>query len=261
VEAAALFLEQLRAAHENTPSILSGAPPGCGGAQSKDAVMPGSAPVSFDYVRHPSTPATNDVASAQEAPDSAQDASAGIFRAEGNLSGPDVTLGYAGLVSSRLDLPLLAELAERRPEWSLVLVGEIAPTGCEAELARLAGLPNVTLAGLRPAAEMPGIIARWDVGLIPYRVNEETRHASPLKLYEYLAAGLPVVSADVPAVRPFAGLIEIAGGTEETVAAVARALAADSPAARAGRRAAVREHSWDARVESLSEMLAEALAR
>jgi glycosyltransferase involved in cell wall biosynthesis len=115
---------------------------------------------------------------------------------------------------------------------------------------------------------MPGIIAGWDVGLIPYRVSEETRHASPLKLYEYLAAGLPVVTADVPAVRPFAGLVEIVadphrgtGGLEETVAAIERGLAADSPAARAARRAAVREHSWDARVESLSEMLAEALAQ
>ncbi|MCX6031096.1 MAG: glycosyltransferase [Chloroflexi bacterium] len=174
--------------------------------------------------------------------------------------GRGVTLGYAGLVGSRLDLPLLAALAAARPEWRLILVGEIVPTGCEAELARLAGLPNVTLTGPRPAAEMPGIIARWDVGLIPYRINEETRHASPLKLYEYLAAGLPVVSADVPAVRPFAGLIEITGGPEETAAAVARALAADSPAARAGRRAAVHEHSWDARVEVLSAMLAEALA-
>jgi glycosyltransferase involved in cell wall biosynthesis len=177
-----------------------------------------------------------------------------------NLGEEAVTLGYAGLVSSRLDLPLLAELAAIRPEWRLVLVGEIVPAGCQTELARLTALPNVTLAGPRPAAEMPGIIARWDVGLIPYRVNEETRRASPLKLYEYLAAGLPVVSADVPAVRPFAGLIEIAGGPEETAVAVARALATDSAAARAGRRAAVREHSWDARVESLSAMLAEALA-
>ncbi len=67
-------------------------------------------------------------------------------------------------------------------------------------------------------------------------------------------------SKDVPAVRPFAGLIEIAGGPEETAAAVARALAADCPAARDGRRAAVREHSWNARVEMLSFMLAEALA-
>jgi glycosyltransferase involved in cell wall biosynthesis len=123
---------------------------------------------------------------------------------------------------------------------------------------------------------MPGLIVGWDVGLIPYRVTEETRHASPLKLYEYLAAGLPVVTADVPAVRPFAGLVEIVedprkelalslskgtSGLAETLLAVERALATDSPAAHAARRAAVREHSWDARVESLSEMLAEALTQ
>jgi UDP-galactopyranose mutase len=167
--------------------------------------------------------------------------------------------GYAGLISARLDLSALAEVAARRPGWSLVLVGEVASAGCEADLARLQVLPNVHLLGPRPAAEIPAIIAGWDLGLIPYRINEETRHASPLKLYEYLAAGLPVVSADVPAVRLFAHLIEIAAGAEEMLAAIERALAADGPQARRARREAVREHSWEARVEALSAILAEAL--
>jgi glycosyltransferase involved in cell wall biosynthesis len=101
-------------------------------------------------------------------------------------------VGYAGLVSVRLDLAAVAEVAVRCPAWSWVFVGQIAPAGCEAELARLRVLPNVHLLGIRPAADMPAIIAGWDVGLIPYRLSEETYHTSPLKLYEYLAAGLPV---------------------------------------------------------------------
>ncbi len=173
---------------------------------------------------------------------------------------PRPVIGYAGLISARLDLTALARLAQNQPAWSVVLVGEVRAEGCEGELAALQALPNVHLWAPRPAAEMPALIAGWDVGLIPYRINTETEHASPLKLYEYLAAGLPVVSADVPAVRPFEMLVYIVGAGHDYVAAVARALAEDSAQARQARRAAVRPHSWDARVETLSAMLGEALA-
>jgi glycosyltransferase involved in cell wall biosynthesis len=172
---------------------------------------------------------------------------------------PRPVLGYAGLISARLDLPGLARIAEARPGWSLVLVGDVTAAGCEPELARLRQLPNVHLMGAQPAAAVPALIAGWDVGLIPYRVSDETRHASPLKLYEYLAAGLPVVTADVPAVREFAAHIEIVSESGDWATAAERALAGDSPSARAARRIAVQLHSWDARVETLSEMLTEAL--
>lgn len=173
---------------------------------------------------------------------------------------PRPVVGYVGLISSRLDLKALVNLAQEQPSWSLVLVGEVATAGCEAEIAALQALPNVHLPGVRSAAEIPALIAGWDVGLIPYRVNAETERASPLKLYEYLAAGLPVVSADVPAVRPFASLVQIVPEGGSYAEAVARALAENSAQARLARWAAVRVHSWDARVETLSQMLAEGLA-
>jgi glycosyltransferase involved in cell wall biosynthesis len=168
-------------------------------------------------------------------------------------------LGYAGLVSARLDLATVAGVAARRPDWSWVFVGHIMAADCEAELAQLRALPNVRMVGIRPASEIPAIIAGWDLGLIPYRVTEETCHASPLKLYEYLAAGLPVVGADVPAIRAFAGLVEVATGADELQAAIERALATDSPQRRIARREAVAVHSWTARVTTLSGILAEAL--
>ncbi len=170
-------------------------------------------------------------------------------------------LGYAGLISARLDLATVTEVAARRPDWSWVLVGQIASAGCEKQLAQLNALSNVHLAGSRPASGIPAIIASWDLGLIPYRVTEETRHASPLKLYEYLAAGLPVVSADVPAVRSFADLVETATGPDEMEAAIKRALAGDNAQRRAVRRTTIAEHSWPARVRSLSNILTQALAR
>jgi glycosyltransferase involved in cell wall biosynthesis len=168
-------------------------------------------------------------------------------------------LGYVGLISARLDLAGLAEVAARRPGWSWLLVGDVVDNGCQAELARLRALPNVHLVGARPANQIPAIVASFDVGLIPYRVNEETRHASPLKLYEYLAAGLPVVSSDIPAVREFAECVEIATGADEMEAAIERALREDSLPRRLARWSSVRGHSWDARVQTLSEILAGAL--
>ncbi len=104
-------------------------------------------------------------------------------------------LGYSGHISSRLDLPLLRELALARPEWQFVFAGSEDARGCEAELAALKSLPNVHFLGVLPVEDVPHFIAACDVCLIPYRVNDETRAISSLKLYEYLAAGKPVVSA------------------------------------------------------------------
>lgn len=177
-----------------------------------------------------------------------------------DLGLPRPVIGYVGLISSRLDLKALVNLAQAQPAWSLVFVGEVVPTACEGEIAALRASPNVHLLGVRPAAEIPALIAGWDVGLIPYCVNTETEHASPLKLYEYLAAGLPVVSADVPAVRPFASLVYIVPEGGSYAEAIARALAENSAQARLARWAAVRSHSWDARVETLSRILVEGLA-
>ncbi len=172
---------------------------------------------------------------------------------------PRPVLGYAGLISARINLPALAGLAESRPDWSLALVGDVMAAGCEAELDRLTRLPNVRLLGAQPASAVPATVAGWDLGLIPYRLSDETRFASPLKMYEYLAAGLPVVAADVPAVREFAAFVEVVDEGGDWTLAVERALAGDTPQARTARRRAVQSHSWDARVETLSALLAQAL--
>ena len=101
----------------------------------------------------------------------------------------------------------------------------------------------------------------FDVGLVPYRVTRETYHASPLKVYEYLAAGLPVVGADVPGLRQFSGVLTLAEGLAAWEAALVSALDDRSAAAVAARRQAVAPHTWDARIETLSGFLAEALAQ
>ncbi len=173
---------------------------------------------------------------------------------------PRPILGYIGLINMRLDLALLDGLAAAHPEWTIVLLGAVRRSGCDELLDRLASRPNVHLLPPVPAEEVPDYVKAFDVGLAPYRVTRETIHASPLKLYEYLAAGLPVVAADVPGGRLFQHVLAIASGLPEWEAAISAGLARNDPKLIAARRNAVAPHSWEARVETLSGYLTEALS-
>jgi glycosyltransferase involved in cell wall biosynthesis len=173
---------------------------------------------------------------------------------------PRPILGYVGLISVRLDLAMLDAVAARRPEWTLVLMGSIFEQGCEDALGRLQARPNVRFLPPVPGHQVAGYVRSFDLGLVPYRVTQETFHASPLKVYEYLAAGLPVVAADVPGARQFADMVAIASSFDAWEDAIARELAGDCPGARAERRMRVAPHSWNGRVETLSDYLLEALA-
>lgn len=168
-------------------------------------------------------------------------------------------LGYVGLISVRLDLMLLDALAAAHPEWTLVLLGTVYRQGCEDVLDRLSSRPNVHLLPAVPGDQVADYVRLFDLGLLPYRVTQETIHASPLKLFEYLAAGLPVVAADVPGARQFADLLAIARSPEEWAAGIAQQLEDDCPGRRTARRVAVAPHTWDERVETLSGFLIDTL--
>ncbi len=173
---------------------------------------------------------------------------------------PRPILGYIGLISVRLDLTLLDALADAHPEWMLVLLGEVNRSGCGEALDRLAERPNVRLLPPAPGDVVADYVRSFDLGLLPYRRTQETHHASPLKLYEYLAAGLPVVAADVPGARQFADVVAIAGDFPSWETAITTQLTANTAAAISARQAAVAPHTWAARVETLSQYLTEALA-
>jgi glycosyltransferase involved in cell wall biosynthesis len=168
-------------------------------------------------------------------------------------------LGYSGHVSSRLDLPLLRGIALARPQWQLVLAGSQWEAGCAEELAALQALPNVYFLGLLPVEHVPHFIVSCDVCLIPYRVNDETRAISSLKLYEYLAAGRPVVSARVPAAQEQAAVVRMAGATVGSwVDQIQAALAEpEDPAQVAERQAVAGQNTWDKRVQSIESLLAD----
>lgn len=156
-------------------------------------------------------------------------------------------VGFFGLIADWIDLSLIRHLALARPDWSVVLVGR-STTG----LGPLKGLPNVYFPGQKPYEALPGYCRAFDVGMIPFRINELTLKANPLKLREYLAAGLPVVSTDLPEVRRYQGLVRIASGPEAFMRAIEAALDERGEPYARQRVEAMKGESWEARVKELS---------
>lgn len=159
-------------------------------------------------------------------------------------------IGFFGLIAEWIDLELIAEIARQRPAWTVVLIGK-----ADVDTSALRALPNVRLLGQKPYEALPGYCRAFDVGIIPFRIDALTVRANPLKLREYLAAGLPVVSSDLPEVRKYAGLVHIAAGAGGFVAAIEAALADRGAVRDRARMTAMMRESWEARVEQICELI------
>jgi glycosyltransferase involved in cell wall biosynthesis len=169
---------------------------------------------------------------------------------------PRPILGFYGLVAEWVDLAVLRRLAETYRHGSVVLVGE-ANNADRDEIVRLHNLPNVHLLGRRPYAALPGYCKAFDVALLPFVKDALTEHANPLKLREYLAAGLPVVATDLPEAAALADRgVRVAATADEFVAQVAAALADGGGPDRA-RAAAMAGEGWDEKVERIEQLLME----
>ncbi|MDQ3331567.1 MAG: glycosyltransferase [Planctomycetota bacterium] len=160
---------------------------------------------------------------------------------------PRPILGFFGLVADWVDVDLMAEMARRFPEGSLVIVGKVT-----TDVSKLEALSNVHFLGRKPYETLPGFCAGWDVALMPFRLNELTLNANPLKVREYLAAGLPVVSTAIPEVEAL-GLCRIASTADEFEREIRQTLADAGPTA--ARSEAVRQESWAARLQEIERHL------
>jgi glycosyltransferase involved in cell wall biosynthesis len=154
------------------------------------------------------------------------------------------------IVATKLDVELLAKVAELRPDWSIVLVGPRGAGDPTGDLSPLDRAPNIHMVGPRPADDLPQVLRGADAGLIPYAINDLTRSVFPMKVYEYLAAGLPVLATPLPALDGVEAIDTVASA-EDLVAAAEHELAADGPERRRERSRAAASHSWEARIEEI----------
>ncbi|HKG04323.1 MAG TPA: glycosyltransferase [Conexibacter sp.] len=159
------------------------------------------------------------------------------------------------VVATKLDVPLLTELARARPHWSFALVGPVGVGDPRTDVSALATEPNLHLLGRRAYTELPDVLRGADAGLIPYARNELTDGIFPMKVYEYLAAGLPVVATELPSI---AGVREVATARDAAglAALLDDALAHDDAARRTERSRAAEAHSWDARMKEIATAIA-----
>jgi glycosyltransferase involved in cell wall biosynthesis len=166
---------------------------------------------------------------------------------------PRPVIGFHGLIADWVDVDLLAHVARSFPEGSLALVGKTT-----TDVSRLDQLPNVHLLGRKPYAELPAYCKGFDVALNPFRLNELTLNSNPLKVREYLAAGLQVVSTPVPEVVRLKHC-RIAADPDEFAREIKRAL--DDPGPNPARSELMRDESWEAKADELRRHFAETLTR
>lgn len=173
--------------------------------------------------------------------------------------------GYIGGITEKLDLELLEKLAQRLEQrgGTLAMVGPVKVAGEASAQAirRLRASAAVIFAGQRPAEEVPMWLRGFNVGLIPYKIGDQARAIDPLKLYEYLAFGMPVVAVDIPGLRPFRDFVSVAS-CEGDFLRLADEAALDRDEARvSARRALAAENSWERRAEQLSQAMEAGLRR
>jgi glycosyltransferase involved in cell wall biosynthesis len=159
------------------------------------------------------------------------------------------------VVATKLDVALIVALARARPAWAFALVGPVGLGDPSTDVSPLAAEANVHLLGPRAYAELPDVLRGADAGLIPYARSALTDGIFPMKVYEYLAAGLPVVATELPAL---AGVADVATAPDAAgiAALLDTALADDTPARRAARSGAAAGHSWEARLEQIAAAVA-----
>jgi GT2 family glycosyltransferase/glycosyltransferase involved in cell wall biosynthesis len=168
-----------------------------------------------------------------------------------HLSGP--IIGYYGAISDWFDVEMVRAAAAARPGWQFVLIGDTF--GADVESLRT--LANVHLLGEQPYASLPGYLDRFDVACIPFLLTPLTQATNPVKFYEYLSVGKPVVSVELPELEPFRDYFYPVRCPADFVPQIEAALAEHSPAPRRRRIDFARQQTWQARYKALGDVVPE----
>jgi UDP-galactopyranose mutase len=168
---------------------------------------------------------------------------------------PHPLVGYYGVVDERMDYPAIEAIAAAHPEWSIVLVGPVT----KVDPAALPKAANIHYLGQRSYQQLPGYLKAFDVATVLFADNTATRHLSPTKTLEYFAGRKPVVTGPIHDIlENYPHLVHIARSPQEWVSEIERALAEHDEARADAGVAYAREHTWDATVEGMRQLMREA---
>jgi GT2 family glycosyltransferase len=160
-------------------------------------------------------------------------------------------VGYYGAISAWFDVEMVETAAKERPSWTFVLVGSTFG----ADVSRLEALPNVLLLGEQPYADIPGYLHQFDVAMIPFKLVPLTEATNPVKFYEYLSAGKPVVSVPLPELAPYTDHYYEARTGLELVEQVQFACTEEPPDLTQKRIEFAKENTWESRFEQLQPFM------
>jgi len=163
---------------------------------------------------------------------------------------PRPVVGFFGLIEEWIDLELIEYMAKIHPEWSIVMIGRVA-----VDISRFETMPNVHFLGRRPYKQLPAYAKGFDVALMPYVLNGQVLNSNPIKLREYLAAGLPAVTVRAREMERYADVVAIADSREDFLKKVEESISTRTPEAIARRQEAVADASWEACVGRISSIV------
>jgi hypothetical protein len=173
---------------------------------------------------------------------------------------PAPVIGFYGTIQDWVDLDLIAHIARTRPDWSIAMIGEV-----RVDIDAIKQLPNVHFLGRKPHDQLPAYCRALTVGLIPQKVNALTLHMNPIKLREYLSAGLTVVATNLPEISAFAAELpasglgnrdcQVASDYDTFVRCLTEAIANESPQRRSLRSNAMRNQTWHDKVRQVADIV------
>ncbi len=174
---------------------------------------------------------------------------------------PKPVIGFVGAISGyKVDFHLLRKMAEQHPEWSIVMIGKVGEGDPWTDVSALKGLPNIHLIGPRAYDALPACLKAFDVAMLPCVLNEYTRSMFPMKFFEYLAAGCPVVSTNLDALQQYRAVAYLADDHEDFIRGIERALRGEvSPVE--DRLAMAQEQTYERRTARMLAMINATTAR
>jgi glycosyltransferase involved in cell wall biosynthesis len=170
-------------------------------------------------------------------------------------------IGFVGALDDyKVDLELLDRVAEDRPDYSIVLIGSAGKMSRAATISSLKKRPNVHFLGEKPYGLLPNYLKSFDACIIPYNLNDYTENCFPIKFFEFMASGKPIITTGLPALAAYSKHIELVKTKNDFAAGIDRALRGDDEARRAQRMELARNNSWQTRAAKIMGLIEERLA-